>query len=281
VLLTSFDRVLRYLSSANVGATSLTDTQNNRRDILGWIQAASKLAETYCNRSFATEARAEYFDVNAGQREFHVKAPPITTLTSAYLDSTGKYDGSETELTDAFISARSYSVITDDIQTLGVQAKKGVRIIYTGGLAVHGVQSIFTLTGITGTWTVGKYAMGGTSLACGIVRAFATPALTVEVLYGEFATAETLTEYDSETAQGSSDGSGVLSAKTQTALCEAYPDIVRAVEIQVAHYYRYRSSFELSGTNRDGTSLRRQSAPTYMLEPEAESLLQPYRRWTV
>ncbi len=122
----------------------------------------------------------------------------------------------------------------------------------------------------------------------GIVRATTVAAgagtLTVEVLYGVFQAAETLTEYDSESAVGTSDGSATLASKTTTAVCEAYPEITLAAEMQIRYLYKRKWEYENSGTQRDGATQRNTptlSSPEPILQPEAMALLQNHRRIVV
>lgn len=277
MLLTSYERMRRYLSGQD--ADNFEDSYKHRRDLLPIIQAVSKQIEFFCGREFYIESRTEYFDCNGSEKEFFVQAPPVTTVTSVYEDPTGLYDGSESELTDPGISADSRSVIVDNLTALGFKAIKGVRIIYTGGLGYHAAQSVFTVTGSSGTWTAGQYVYGSTSGATGIVKSYDSEnaRLTVEVLYGEFEADETLTEYTTEALATAGDATATLSSKYRTALCEAYPDLVRAVEIQCSYMYRLRNSFEQSGVTRNGDTIRSDNR-SGKIQPEAIDLLVPYMR---
>ena len=286
MLLTSFERMRRYLASEANGSleideSNLIDNQPNKRDVLPWIQSASSQVEKYLGRKIGIESRTEYFDLIPGQKEFWVAAPPISTLTSVYEDSSGQWDGdSESELDDPIIGSNSYSFITDTDESLGYKSKKAIRVIYTGGLAYHATQSVYTLTTDDDTgWTAGYFIEGDSSGSVGIVKSFDSinNRLTVEVLYGLFDSDEAITEYTTERLTTASGETGTISAKYRTALCEAYPDIVRACEIQVSHYYRFKSSFELSGVNQDGSSLRRPSTERVNLQPETRMLLDIHR----
>lgn len=279
MLLSSYERARRVLAAD--GQDPLTDNAKNKRQILEWLPVVSAKVEKYCNRCFHSESRTEYFDVDYGKTEFYVAAPPITTLTSVYTDSSGLWEGAEGAEDDYYISAQSAAVNLDWPKTW--MARKGLRIIYTGGMGTNAVQSVYATTGASGSFTIGRQVQGGTSGALGIIRAWASPALTVEVIYGIFEAAETLTEYtgtvDSATGGTSSAVTATLSSKTTTSMAEAYPDIVRAVELEMRFMFKHRLDFENIGTNQDGTTLRRDNATGQRipLTPEACDLLNPYR----
>ncbi len=272
--LTSYNRMLRYIGSA----AALTDTKTEKQTIVNWILSASKQVETFLGRWLAIAAYTEYFDTpNEKTVQFFVKGYPVTTLTSVYISGDSLWDGSESEVDDCFIGRNSNCVtLPTPPSVLGLKTH---RVIYTGGLAYSGVRSVFTLVDMAGTWTVGKYAYGGTSEAVGIIKAASATSLTVEVLYGIFEAAETLTEYeDEDLATIVAGASATLSAISQQSLVENYPDIVRACEIQARHYWKHKDDFEATSTNKDGTNQRRIGyEEKSVLIPEAMSLLMPYR----
>ena len=274
--LTSYERMRRY--AAAIGQTAQTSGPIAERMFGVWIAAVSDKIEAYCNRRFLSESRTEYFDVTYNRDEYWIKSPPVTTLTSVYEDSSGEWDGSQSEISDCIYGSDGLSVILP--YRLTWTARKGLRIIYTGGLAASGVRSVFSVTGASGAFTVGYYVRGGTSGALGIVRAWATPALTVEVINGVFEAAETLTAYatayDVDTAP-SAGTTAVLASKTTTALCEAYPGITAAAEVEVRYMWKHQLDFETTGTNADQTTIRRGSnIRQYPLLPETMDLLNHY-----
>lgn len=278
---TSTNRLLRYLPGQREAA--LTNDGVGRRDLLIWIPAVSAMVEGYLNRTVQTAAQTEYFDIGYGQVEYWVKAAPITTLTSVYVDPTGEYDGGESEVTDCIIATDSRSVILPS--TFDGTYRKGLRIIYTGGLAAHGTRSTFAISTSAGTWHADKYMVGSTSGAVGIVVTASATAPVVEVLYGVFVAGETLTEYDTETSQGSSDAVATLTSKTATALCEAYPEVTLATEMQIRFMAKHKNDFENSSSQRDGTSTRDNVGTAYVaqstLRPEVQAMLSNLRRITV
>ena len=272
--LTSYNRMLRYICST--AGASLTDTKAQKQMIVNWILAASKQIEKYLGRSLEICAYTEYFDTISEKRTmFQVKAYPIITLTDVYIDGRGYFIGAESEITDCFIGSEN------DCVHLPVQPSilgyKTIRIRYTGGLAYSGVRSTFTISTVVGTWVVDKFVYGGTSEAVGIIKSVSATTMLVEVLYGIFQTGETLYQCDSEeVASGAI--TAVLSVIVQQSLYEQYPDIVRAAEIQVRHYWKHKDDFELAGTSKDGTNRRNVAADNKsFLTKEATDFLIPYR----
>lgn len=278
MMLTSYDRMLRYLGA---GGTSLTDNRFNQQIITNWIQSASKQIEQYCHREFLIDSCTEYFDtLKPNYVKFRVKRYPIVTLTDVYIDSTGDFSGSEDEIDDCITNKHSSSVILP--YSPPVLGYKTLRIRYDGGLAYHATRSLYTVV-ITGSWTIGNFVLGGTSGAVGILKYQTATTFTIEVLYGVFEADETLTEYSDEDISSATGNSATISSVDRQSLFELYPDIVRAVEIQVRYYWKHKDDFELSGTNKDGTNIRNTNRHSIMttfnpLTDECMSMLDNYRR---
>jgi hypothetical protein len=272
-LLTSYERMRRYLAAETSDA--LVDGVNPRRELLGWIGSTSAMIESYCNRNFLIASYTEYFDVNYKQIEFFLKATPISSITSIYYDITGLFTGSESALSDYYIGTNDRSIV---LATAERESKRGLRVIYTGGFGTDAVKSVFTGT-ITGTFTVGKFANGGTSYAKGIIRAVTATTLTIEVLYGTFEVGETITEWGTESAIGASTAIMVVTADTSRAICENYPDLVRATEMQIRYLYKNKLRFEDTAISKDGQSTRNFTTVSPLgLQPEVLQMLADYRR---
>ncbi len=275
--LTSYERLRRYLAGS--GSNLLTDSANNRRDILTWIASVSNKIQHYINRNVETGTYTEYFDLKYGTKQFWVNSPDITSITSVKMDSIGKFDGGESTLdsSEYFIGTNNNTVTM--VYTQPYIGNRIIQIVYVGGMAASGVQSIF-VTAQTGTWTVNKYCIGDDSQAVGLVRAQTATTLTIEVLYGVFQASETLTEYDEEAGTTATGSTATLTSKSQTALCEAYPDLTMACEIEIRYLKEHKLNFEDSGTDRDATTIRRNNSKMHSmpLQPETYDILQPYRR---
>lgn len=273
MLLTSYNRMLRYL--AGHGDDNMTNDVDNRRDILFWIPAISERIKNYLNRTIVIESRTEYFDINKRQYEFWVKNAPITTITSVKEDSTGQYDGSESTLdsSDYHIGTENSSVVLQYYRSYC--ASKALQIVYTGGLAYDPTKSVFAVASSTG-WEANKFCVGSTSGAKGIISAVGTNELTIDVLFGKFIVSETITEYDEE-SETTAGATTTISSKTREALCEGYPQIVEACENEVRFMIQHKHDFENNSSERDGTTLRRDSHKRATLQPETRLLLDPLR----
>jgi hypothetical protein len=255
-----------------------TDTDGLQREIEGWIAAVSNGIQCYLNRGLKLQSRTEYFNAGYGIRKYWVYAPPISSLTSIYEDSEGLWAGSGAEIDDSYVGADSTHVV------LGSQpshtAPKGIRVIYTGGLANHAVRGTFALSGASEAFTAGKYVVGSLSAAQGIVRGTpSTSSVEVENLYGIFEAAETLTEYSSEGGVSPTTKTAVISSITYKSMAEAHPAIVRACEAQVRYMWKHRDDFESVGTTKDSVNLRRAELSAGLaFTKEVVNLLDPYRR---
>jgi hypothetical protein len=274
MLLTSVDRMRYYIGAG----TPLTDNVENRRRLLTWITSISGRVEKYLNRVIESGTQpAEYFDVGYQRKEFFVKAPPISTITSVKVDSDGLFDGDETtlETNEYHIGVDSRSIVLLYPEREGL---RGMQAVYVGGLAAHGTRSTFAAT-ITGTWTVNKFALGATSGAFGTIKTVGASSLVIDNLYGVFVSGETLTMYDDESTASTPAATAVITSITAQSLAEAYPDIVSACEIQVRYMWKHKDDFENVGTQKDSTN-RRSTVDhrTSVLQPETMSLLNPYRR---
>jgi len=278
IQLTSYNRMLRYLSA--VAGSPLTDSKAQKQMIVNWILTASKQIEKYLKRELLIANYTEYFDVQSEKDvQFYVKSFPVITLTDVYQDSTGEWDTSESEIEDCIIN-KDLNGIVLPVAT-SIFGFKTLRIRYNGGMSYYGVLSIFELSTIVGTWTVGTFVVGGTSEAVGIVKAFSGTSLTVEILYGIFESLETLTEYSDEDLTTIGDASAILASITKQSLVEQYPDIVRACEIQVRYYWKHKDDFEISSTQKDGTNQRYSDNKRSPLTDETRNLLTCYVNNTI
>ena len=244
------------------------------------IISISKKVENYLGYSLDIQSRTEYHDVNHNQQVFFTKAQTIQSLTSLYVDYTGLWDGStESEIDDCYVGIDNKSVVLP--VKLSQPTQKGVRIIYTGGLAYDGVKTRITVDDTT-DWTVNRYAVGGTSGAVGIVSSVIDgTALSIENLQGIFEAGETISQhsYEDPASRGSASATAVISTIDRPSLVESYPDIVLAAEIEINYHFKHKNDYEMITDNRDGTSLRRDRfrKPETPFIEEVMQLLNPYR----
>lgn len=270
VQLSSVDRLLFY--------TELNDSIENRRSIDIWLSSTSQLIKSYLDRDLIYTERTEYYPTVYKAKEYFTRSYPIYILTNAYYDPTGEFTGSETEINDdeMHIGIDQRSVVFDyQFDTVD----RGLKLVYTAGLANHATNSVFEITP-SGSFTENNVVIGDTYGACGIIVSSTITSITVSVLYGTFYGGETVTEYENLDDRVLTGTTAVIDEITSRSLVETYPDIVTACEMEVRYYIAHKSDFENSGTNRDGTTLRRSNGSQYMLQPETQSLLNPYRRLT-
>lgn len=275
-LLSSLDRLRRYIG--------IDDTTANNRLLTTFLMATTKNIEKFLNRKFLSQSYTEYFDVESDiQMTFFPKAIPISSITSAYADSTGLYDGSvEGLLTDYYIGKDSNSVVLDYPI---IRAPKGLRIIYTGGLSAHGTRSTLALTSIVGTFTAGNFVTGSLSGAVGkIVSTAAVTPLVVETLMGEWEVGDVLSSQATEGGANISNVSATVSALTIQAACELYPELAMACEMQIRYMWKHKDDFENRGVNKDGTifqDLPKKAVNIYVLRPEVRSMCQGFKRYAM
>lgn len=201
------------------------------------VAAASDRVEGYLRRSGCIELkeRTEIISATLGQRKFYLPAYPVTAVESVEYDASGLFAGDETAITDFQITETRAVVIPSGIPFV---APNSVRIVYTGGLAEHAVNSVWVKTADTGgTLSVGKYIQGATSLAIGIIRAVAPTSITYECLSGVFQ-AEGVTEYGTYTCNtsggvlsGLTGVSSNLTTRTKASLAESHAALVEGVEM--------------------------------------------------
>jgi hypothetical protein len=277
LLLTSYERMIRYLSAIN--GSSLTDTRGQQQMIVNWIATASKQIENHLKRWLKIDSYTEYYDTLKGNEvSLLVRGFPITTLSDVYCDPEGKYDGGEFEIENCIPNARNSGFVLPYAPP--AKGYKTIRVRYMGGMAYHGTRSIFTCD-ITGTWNVGNFAIGGTSGAVGIIKVVTLMTLTIEILYGIFELSETITEYTDEGITTIGDATAEITVITQQSLVEQYPDIVRACEMQVRYYWKHKDDFELESTNRDATNRKISERRPTPLTDETMAMLEPYRRLSI
>lgn len=264
-------------SAVGISEDPFTDTPKNNRLLSMWLMAVSGQIEKYLDRELYIQARTEYFDMASGKTKFWIKAPPITTLTSVYEDPDGLWAGDESEIDDVFSdSDAKAAIIPYPLEWEGI---KGIRVIYTGGLAYHAVNSVWTVSA-SKSFVAGRYIIGGTSNAVGWVVSYSGTTLTVENYYGIFQAGETITQHAQENGSDATSETDTITSIDRTSLAEGYPDIVQACEMQIGYMRRHTTDIENRGTNKDGKTTRVLSpriAQRYPLLDEVRDMLNPYR----
>jgi hypothetical protein len=275
MILTSLNRVLINLSE---GEPYLSTDYERRRRFIKRIASVSSDIEDHLNRNIELKSYTEFFDTLDLSLEYSLKAFPISALTSVYSDITGLYDGGESLESDYIIGKNNDTVcLASSIS----QARKGLRVIYTGGLATHAVRSTFTLSSEGASpFTAGMFVTGGSSNAMGIVVSKASTTMVIEVLYGIFEVGEIVSGKTTETGAVTSGVTAVLSARTVTSLAESYPNIVEATEMEIRYRDDHRSDYENLSTDK-GSTTRKDLTKNYDLLPEVRKILQPYVKFNI
>ena len=277
MLLSSLNRLRMYCAGRN--ANPISNSLQNNRMLSQWLSAVSGNVEMWLNRTIMIQAYTEYNDMKFQMTEFFMRGRPIVSITDVYTQPSGIWDGSETPLTDCFIGKDQNSICFP----IGMSwvAKNAVRFRYMGGMALHAVNSVFTIPSAPGTvFTVGQFVIGQTSGAVGWVRAYdpVKLLLTIENYYGIFQAGETVNQNTSEDGTGSVVTSTTLSIIVSQSLAESYPDLVTAVDTQIRYMWNYGSDFEKAQVSKDSVRIRdKRSESAYPFIEEAFNLLQPYR----
>ncbi len=266
--LSSVERLRRF-----VGQSSST---TNDRLLLQYLGAVSKNIAAFCGRDFQLKSHTEYFDTEEETLEYFLKGFPVSAITSVAYDSTGLFDGSESTLTDPFPGVAGRSVVLPVDQP---HALRGLRVIYTGGLAAHGTKNTLALSGIAGTFVAGYFVKGSISGASGIVATTtaATP-ISIDVLAGAFEAGDVLTM---QTSEGGADVVGVsatVSAITAAALCEVSPDLTLACEAEVKYWVTHKDFLESTqATTTPGFRQTGSVQQKSIIRPETRSLVNSYK----
>lgn len=275
--LTSLKRLYRYIG----GEDSLTESTANDKILLGWIVSVSARIEKYLNRLVEKKERTQYFDTTYNRNVYYPDAIPIDSISTVKDDWSGLFNGSETELTD-FYPGSDYESIVLDYPVPHV-TKRGLQVVYTGGMAENPTRSTFAVTGKSGGWTAGNFAEGQTSLAMGEIISSTSDSITIDNYYGAFQESETVLEQETEGDVGGASGTAVISSITSQSLVEAYPDIARACELECRWMWKHRMDFENQSTLDGGVSRRfsKDVNIPYKLQPETMAMLARHVRYVV
>lgn len=271
--LTSYERMRRYL--AGEGNADLTDNVYNKRDLQQQIAGVSALIENTLAREIEYKYREEYLDIlDKNQEIFFVKAYPIASISYCQYDSSGYHISTPTVLTadEYYIGASEDYIQIDTVR--GFETKRALKIGYTGGLAMHGYISQYTIASVSGSVVPDTFVIGQSSGAGGIVRAVDGAVIETEILYGVFDEGESLHFHANEDESDISGVTATLQNKDTLCLAESYPAITLAAEIETRYRWKHKHDYENISTNKDSTNRRIENR--YSLQPEAMHLLSKY-----
>lgn len=271
--LSSLERVLFHIDPDNqLGLTLIA-----QRQMQGWLTSVSTLVKKYLDREILIKERTEYFDTYYNKVDYKFSASPVWSIDSAYYDPTSEFDGGEISLHNSnyFINSNQNGIVVDGISIC--DAKRSLKVIYLAGMAYHPVNSVFVGSN---SLSAGNYVTGSVSGAMGKIISRDDTGFTIEVLAGIFDESDTITEYEDLESQMTTGETATISSVTSRALCELYPEIAEAVELQIRYMQQHRDDFENNSTNREGETIRRADSVLPRLQPEARMMLDPYRRLT-
>jgi hypothetical protein len=249
------------------------------------LYSISRNIESYLGKTFLLQERVEYFDTLATQKVYFPKYTPISAISNVYSDSLGLYDGGESLETDTIVGIHNRSIILSREVTA---AKKGLKLVYTAGSALHGTRTVFTVSNVTGTTSAGKY-IKTSSGALGILVSVVGTVFTVETLYGIFFVGDTLSSHTTENGSADVGVGATVATITSQSLVEQFPEIGIACDMQVRYMYKHKDNFEDSSVNRDSSSFGsgqfvsvvNSNLGAFNLRPEVLAVLSPLRYYSV
>ena len=260
--LTTVERVLFYIDPDLL----LESSTVNKRKIRIWINSISKAIQSYLDREIILKERTEYFDTVIDNYEYKTNSYPVWSISEVTLDDT------VLDSDRYFISSNQDGIVIEDTKLYN--EKKALKVVYSAGLAQDATKSIFA---ISNTFSADNYVLGSNSFALGKITSASSTEVEVSVLNGSFDEGEALVEYSDWDAEITTSASGVITSATQRSLCEMYPDIVNACELQIRYMYQHKDDFENNGTTREGETIRRGSDAIPSLQPEVRMLFDSYR----
>jgi hypothetical protein len=283
ILLSNITRLRSYVVGKTqgdpIGSTGQSGVQNTRM-LTNLLSSASQQIEYALNRRFEITSRTEYFDIRQGIKQFWLLGVPVSSITTVKEDSDGQFTGNESTLTagsEYFVGPDANSVVLDVARSW--EKERGLQVIYEGGLAYSGTQSIFNITGLTNTPTAGNVVIGGTSGAVATVVSYdaTNSRITVDSYYGIFIEGETLTEYNNDVDQTASGFSCTYATANRQSLAETHPKLVTACEMQVRYNWEHATNFEDSAQTKDGTNFGFDIRTDITLRPEVINMIKDYR----
>ncbi len=295
-MLSSVEKIAFYLG-VDAGAGRVdgnnNDTEQQRADrriIMVWAQSISTSFQNYCNREFLIRERTQFFDV-LGTQDFFVKAVPVVSITEIANDPLGLFQGDQWILQNDIyhLSQTGNSIqMVYNVMTGGWNA---ARIKYLGGLAYHATQSTFLITGVTGVdnITPGNFAYGSNSESMGKVVSItavdgsdpAAYSLVLDNIYGSFQILDALTFQSSYNGQDIPATSANIVDITFQSLCEAFPELNRALEIELRYMQKHEADYENKSDGGKYGSERRTVDPStgfYPFQPETMAILDQFKR---
>lgn len=269
MLLSSVNRLIYY-----TGLTAVED----KRFLTVFLNSVSALIQKKLELDYEIKERTEKFDIDNGAKEYFPKAFPITAIAAVHTDYTGLFTGSEVAESNYYIGQNQKSVVL--FRGLPGGTEGGLRIRYTGGVAIHPVNSVFTLTDVgDNDFEVEDYVQSDSFAGFGQVIAYDDTdpediSITIESLYGAFAVGDVLSAVPKEGGEAMTGKAGTISAIVSHSLVEAKPNVAAAIENEIRYLQKNKNRFETQGVTKDGgTNYRPMDGAVYNLQPETLAFL--------
>lgn len=269
--------------------------------LLRLIAASSRRIASWLRRDQALQltSRTEYLNPLSGQTGFYLKAYPITSITSVYVDVTGKYEGDE-----VLVPSDDYTISSDSRQLIFTKGytdysgmdrfeafptiPKAIRVIYTGGIAASATVSVWGKTTEASTvMQAGYYIQGLASGFVAKIKTRAATSITFEILYGVPEPGETIAEFNAleqsaggvSKLKGATGATAALTTVTTPSLAEVAPDLVTACEMHIRYFRTNRDSFENINVLQDSVTRTSRSdlQKDYFSLPEIRDMLWTHR----
>jgi len=243
----------------------------------------SRNIESFINTKFNQEQRIEFFNISPYQTIFYTSSI-INSVTSLKYSYTGEFTGEESDVTDYILGTNNKSIITHRALT-NIKTPKGLKLVYTGGLAIHGTRTDCIGTNLSGNPLAGNY-IRNTNGAVGILTSVNAPNFTYEALQGVFEAGDVLTISLTENGSAIPATTASILSITNKSLVEQYPEIGMACDMQIRYMFKHKDNFEDTNVNRDSstfgnTQYVKAENNIYELRPEVRSMLLPLRRFHV
>lgn len=239
-------------------------TTTNDEIIRTLIQMASGMIETFLDRKVRVQQYTDYFDVVINQRKFWLSAYPIQPVLVP--------GGVAAQQIQAFYDIKRLfdpTITAEDFNNYGVKLETGrvswewplninrdtweqsLKIIWTGGMAYTLDRVVGTLGAVSGNPTAALPMTGNLSGAVVTLQAInqAQGTVTLQVTGGDSPVIA------GETFADSAGNSLVLASITTDCLCDLYPQIVGACNMQAQFMFQRKDELGLNSKSTEGGSI--------------------------
>lgn len=216
------------------------------------LTGVSGEVERYLGRHAQRTARTEQYDVDDEQTRWWFRGYPVDAAPAPTIKLSVDRDFTNVVAepgTDYYLRAEDGRLeLLFTYNRAGYRFPGALQVVYTGGMAPTVDRLSAALSAAVGSFTGTETITGGTSGATATHVSSAATTITMIVTNGEFEVGEMLTG-------GTSLATATLGALTATPLCQGFPEVVSAVDEQVAFLFQRREQLGLSSFSSEGGSL--------------------------